>query len=167
MTIGMTKERRRRMALEQMKLVRYHYARLQTEYEAATGSHGMVSVWGRVGGGDGRIAKPTQERALSAISAEDHRKAMLRWFECIRETCLRLKARGGKSAALWRHHLILARALQLYVFQQADAEVMALMLGAPKKLNRTRVTGILREAADEVAKDAEQAGLFREGEAAS
>ncbi|MBR3504854.1 MAG: hypothetical protein IKO07_11535 [Clostridia bacterium] len=160
-------EARRRTALERMKRVRYHYEKLLTEYEAATSSRGLVASWGRVGGSGNRIVKPTQDRALSAIAAEEHRRAMLDWFECIRGTYFRLKAREGKSPNLWRHQLMLARALQLYVFERAEADLMALAMGAPKKLSRRRVIAILHEAAGEVAADAERAGLFREDEECS
>ena len=91
---------------------------------------------------------------------------MLEWFECIRGTYFRLKAREGKTPNRWRHEMLLARALQLYVFERADRELLACILGMPKKLSAKRVIAILREAAQEVAQDAEKAGLFREREAA-
>ena len=161
-----TREARARRALERMKLVRYHYEKLLTEYEAATGSRGLVAAWGRVGGVGSRLSRPTQDRALSAIAMEEHRQAMLRWFESIRATYDRLKAHEGKTPNLWRHQWTLARALQLYVFERADVEAMALVLGVPKRLSRKRVIAILREAALEVAADAERAGLFDEDEPA-
>ena len=161
-----TREAHRRTALAQMKRVRCQYEKVLTEYEAATGSRGLVAAWGRVGGSGNRITQPTQERALSAIAMEEHRQAMLKWFESIRDTCNRLKARGDKSPALWRRHWTLERALRLYVFERADAELIALVLGTPKQLSRKRVIAILGEAALEVAIDAEKAGLFDEDETA-
>ena len=146
---------KQRETLKQMQLVRYHYERLQTEFEAATSSRGLVAVWGRVGGSGNRIDRPTQNRALSDISAEEHLQAMLCWFESIRKTCERLKAKQGKSPNLWRHQVILAKALRLYVFERADLELLAMLLEGPRKLSRQRVIRILREAVDEVAADAE------------
>ena len=161
----MTKQEKLALTKENMRLVRHHYERLLTEYEAATGSRGLVAAWGRVGSRSGVITRPTQERALASIAAEEHRRAMRGWFECVRGTYLRLAERAGKSPNLWRHQMILARALQLYVFEKADAEMLALVLGMPKKLNRRRVSAILCEASEEVATDAERLGLFREKEA--
>ncbi len=166
MTENGTMEARQRAALERMKQVRHHYERLQTECEAIAGSGGQVTAWGRVGSSGNRVSRPTQNRAMRAVAMEEERRAMLDWFECLRGTYYRLKGREGKSPNLWRHQLILARALRLYAFEGADGELMALALGAPKKLSRRKVVSLLREAALEVAADAEKAGLFRAEEEA-
>ncbi len=156
----MTEEEKRVITKEQIKLVRAQYRRLSTEYEAAAGSRGAVSAWGGVGGRSGRISRPTQDRALRAIELEECRREILRWYECIRGTCLRLAAREGKGPNLWRHQYMVGRALQLYVFERAGGDMLAMMLSGPRKLSRQYVSRVMREAVDEVMRDADRAGLF-------
>jgi|GEM_PF-4911649 len=149
-----------------MLLVRRHYERLLTEYEAATNSRGMAAAWGRVGGLGNRIARPTQDRAMCAIALEERRKQLKGWFECIRGTYSRLSGREGKSPNLWRHQQLLARALQLYVFEQADCEMITMMMSGARRLSRQYVNRILNEAVNEVMADAGRAGLLEDDEAA-
>ncbi len=156
----MTEQEKLNVTKEQIRLVRSQYRRLAMEYEAVGSSRGAVSVWGSVGGRGGRIARPTQERALSAIELEECRREILRWFECIRGTCARLAAKEGKSPNLWRHQYQMGRALQLYVFERANGETLAMMLSGPRKLSRSYVSRVMREAVEEVMGDAERAGLF-------
>ena len=66
----------------------------------------------------------------------------------------------GKSLILRRRHVMLARVLQLYVFEKADAEDLIMNLSSQRRVSRQYAGRMLREALDEVAKDAEALGLF-------
>lgn len=156
----MTEREKWEVTKRNAQMVRQNYERLLTEYEAAAGSRGQVALWGRAGGGSGRIARPTQDRAMAAIALEERLERLRGWFECIRGTYRRLSAREGKNPNLWRHQQLLARALQMYVFERADSETIVLMLSGSRRLSRQYVGRVLREALDEVRKDAERAGLF-------
>ncbi len=156
----MTEQEKWEMTKRNAQLIRRHYERLMTEYEALSGSRGQAAVWGRPGGSGGRIARPTQDRAMASMAYEEHVKRLKGWFECLRGTYWRLIAREGKNPNLWRRQQLLARALQLYVFDRADGETMILMLSGSRRLSRQYVNRLLREALGEVMKDAERAGLF-------
>ena len=160
----MTEKEKLDMTRLNMKRVRHQYVRLLTELEAASESRGAVTSWGSVGGRSGRISRPTQQRAISRIELEDERKRMRDWFESIRATFFRLSDREGKSVNRWRHERLVARALQLYVFEKADADMMAALLSGPRTLSRQYVSGVLKEGVREVMADAEKAGLFEGGE---
>ncbi|MBQ8953619.1 MAG: hypothetical protein IJ048_05850 [Clostridia bacterium] len=160
----MTREEKLRLAKDSMALVRSHYQPMLTEYEAATGSRGLVAVWGRVGGRSNAVTHPTEHRAMASIEVEKHRQAMRDWYRCMEATFSRLQAKEGKSPNLLQHHRLLAQALQQYVFLKSDADMIALVLGAPKKLKRERVKAILWEVVKEVADEAERMGLFQEEE---
>ncbi len=148
-----------------IQLVRRYYRPLMSEYEAIMSSRGAVSAWGGVGGRSGRTAHPTQDRALSAIEYEARMERMRNWLACVRQTHARLNSRDGKSPNLWRHQRQLARALQAYVFERADDELLAFMISGVRRVNRRYAGRVLREALHEVMADAEAAGLFREGSA--
>ena len=156
----MTDQKKRELTKEHMKLVRRRYERIQSEYERLSGSRGKVSAWGGLGGSSHKIAKPTEDQALAAIELEEKKRAQGGWFECIRGTYYRLCSREGKSPNLWRHHKLVARALQLYVFERADQETMVMMMSDSRRLSRQYVSRILSEAVNEVMKDAERAHLF-------
>ncbi|MBO4299060.1 MAG: hypothetical protein IKS52_08950 [Clostridia bacterium] len=156
----MTEREKRELTKRSALLVRQNYERLLTEYETLAGSRDMVTAWGRAGGRSNKIPHPTQDRAMASMAFEERVKRMKGWFECIRGTYRRLAAREGKNPNLWRHQQLLARALQLYVFERADSELIVLMLSGGRRLSRQYVGRVLREALDEVRKDAERAGLF-------
>ncbi len=156
----LTEREKREITKRNAQLVRLSYERLLTEYEAATNSRGMVATWGRVGGRSNKIARPTQDRALAAMAFEEHMRETMGWFECIRGTVRRLNAREGKSLILRRRHVMLARVLQLYVFEKADAEDLIMNLSSQRRVSRQYAGRMLREALDEVMKDAETLGLF-------
>ena len=163
----MTREDKWAATKRGVKMVRRNYQRYITEYEVITGSQGQVAPWGRVGGSGGRISCPTQERAMAHMAQEERLKQMKDWFECVRHTCERLAAPEGKGMNLRRHQQMLARALRMYVFEQADGEMLALLLSGVRRVSSRFALRLLREAVEEVMADADRRGLFETAQEAS
>ena len=88
-------------------------------------------------------------------------RALEKWMEAIDKAYGELRMRRGKSQARARHDWLVARAIELMVFDNAGGEALRTHLSGPRPLNQRYVDGIAEAAVKAVEKAAEEAGLLR------
>ena len=88
-------------------------------------------------------------------------RALERWLEAIDRAYAELRVRRGKSQARARHDWLVARAIELMVFDNADGKALRTHLSGPRPLNQRYLDGIAEAAVKAVEKAAEEMGLLR------
>lgn len=150
---------------EALKKLRCEGPRALAAYERVWHSGGQVSGWGGAGGRTNRVSRPTQERALAAIEAQNEQARRLEWYACLRAALETLDCREDKSLARLRHDRLVAYALRLYVLERANGETLCLMLSSTRRVSAEHVRRLLREGVLAVKAEAEKTTLFERHDA--
>lgn len=83
------------------------------------------------------------------------------WLEVIENTFRALRRREGKSSARIKHDWLMARTLELMVFDGADREKIRQALSWPRPVTYGYVEALVKDAVGAVAEKAQEAGLIR------
>lgn len=84
-----------------------------------------------------------------------------KWLEAVEQAHAELRVRRGKSQARARRDWLIARAIELMVFDQAGTTALRTHLSGPRPLNQRYVDGIAEAAVKAVEAAAEASGLLR------
>ncbi len=109
-----------------------------------------------------RILK-RREETVDDLSDKNRRETtQIRWLMAAEAASRLLKDKEGKSRARVRHDWLVARTLEITVFQNTSGERLRAQLAGPRMLNQRYVRQMLEEAVKAVQAAAERAGLFNE-----
>lgn len=126
----MTEQEKWKMTVQYMQQVRVNYHLLRTD-------------------GSGRNIRRLQRMNV-----------LLKWQEVIMRTYMKLKDRKGKSSARARHDWLVARAIELTVFEQAEGEMLRRNLCGSRLHTESYVLRMQEAAVQAVKEEAEECGLF-------
>lgn len=109
-----------------------------------------------------RLLKREEETVVELSDKNRRVAAQIRWLTAAEEACRLLKEKGGKSRARIRHDWLVARTLEITVYQNTGGERLRAQLAGPRMLNQRYVRQMLEAAVRAVQAAAERAGLFNE-----
>lgn len=99
-------------------------------------------------------------RTMGDAGRRQKMHALRRWLAAIEEAYASLRQREGKSAARARHDWLVARAIELTVFDGGTQQTLCSHLSGPRMLNRRYVGAIEEAALKAIQQAAEEAGLL-------
>lgn len=82
------------------------------------------------------------------------------WLEAIENTYRALRRREGKSAARMKHDWLVARTLELMVFDGADREKIRQALSWPRPVTEQYVDALVEDVIRAIEEKAQEAGLL-------
>lgn len=102
-------------------------------------------------GGAGRRAEGDRRRTIRQLE---------KWLRLIEDVVKNLKRSAGKSSAKARKDRLVARVIEMAVFEQAGNEKLRLYLTGPRPLNQRYVDKLMEEAIWEILGAAIRGGLL-------
>ena len=93
-------------------------------------------------------------------AAQRRLRALEPWLTVVDRTILRLKDRRGKSGARARQDWLIARTIEMLIYENAEEEQLRLYLTGQRALSLAYVRKLAVQAALALQEEADSAGLF-------